>query len=298
VEESDMPLVPDEILDTIAYLYPSEEAAREGHRFGGSAFIVSIPSEVHPDLVFAYVVTNTHVIAGGATVLRVNGREGGVQIIHSTADFWISHPDGDDISVLSIRFEYETAKVRAIPEKEYFLTKERLGHYMIGIGDETVMPGRFIGHGGKERNLPTARFGQISMLPLEPIRTGIGTLQEVFLVECRSLPGYSGSPVFVSPLPLSAIRHELGRSLPHAMLLGIDMGVLKDERQVLNREELRKGRRIAIDKNWAVEANTGMSCVIPAWKIREVLYCDEVARMRKEMDGKLTVAKNESPGNV
>jgi len=157
------------------------------------------------------------------------------------------------------------------------------------------MPGRFVGHGGKERNLPTARFGQVLMMPYEQIRTSVGTLQEVFLVECRSLPGYSGSPVFLSPLPLSAIRHELGRSLPHAMLLGIDMGVLKDERQVLNREELKKGKRVPIDANWIVEANTGMSCVIPAWKIREVLYTDEMVELRKEMDGKLEEAKRDSP---
>src|SRR6185437_7891403 len=126
--------------------------------------------------------------------------------------------------------------------------------------------------------------------PYEPVRTGRGLLQECFLVECRSLPGYSGSPVFLNPLPFSTIP----RPPVPSMFLGIDMGHLKDERPVLNKEELRNGNRVPIDKNWLVETNTGMSCVIPAWKVLEVLEVEELVKSRKQVLEELKKAKASS----
>jgi hypothetical protein len=264
-----------------------------GERAGGSGFMVSVPSEAGPDLYYSYVVTNSHVIREAkCDALRVNTRAGGTNVIDSTEEYWIHHPDGDDVAVLSISLDYETTDVKALPVDEWFVTQERVEYYKIGIGDEIVMPGRFVNHEGRMRNLPAARFGNIAMLPYEPVRTPRGLLQEVFLVECRSLPGYSGSPVFFSPLPFSAVRQ--GRSVPHAMLLGIDMGHLKDTMPVLDKKELTQGRRVPIEEDWVVETNTGMSCVIPAWKIREVIYSEEMVQVRKELNEKFEEEKKKS----
>jgi len=69
---------------------------------------------------------------------------------------------------------------------------------VLGYGDDIFMVGRFITFDGKQRNTPVVRFGQISMLPAEPVEVDGGRAQEeVFLVECRSIGGLSGSPVFV-----------------------------------------------------------------------------------------------------
>jgi hypothetical protein len=54
---------------------------------------------------------------------------------------------------LSIRFEYETILVKGIPD-EFLATKEKIEHHRVGPGDEVFMPGRFINHEGKQRNLP------------------------------------------------------------------------------------------------------------------------------------------------
>jgi hypothetical protein len=213
---------------------------------------------------------------GKASAIRVNTRDGRVGIIHSTTEGWIHHPYGDDVAVLPINLEYEEVKVKGI-QTELFVTKEKLQEYKIGPGDEVFMVGRFVNHEGKQRNLPSVRFGNLSMLPYEPVRTERGLLQEVFLVECRSLPGYSGSPVFLNAFPFTRIP----RKIPPPMFLGIDMGHLKDRRQVLDREALNEGRRHPIDENWIVETNTGMSCVIPAWKVQEVLDTEELVESRK-----------------
>jgi hypothetical protein len=57
-------------------------------------------------------------------------------------------------------------------------------------------------HAGKFENMPSVRFGNISMLPneREPIEDDNLKLrrnQVGYLVEARSRSGYSGSPVFI-----------------------------------------------------------------------------------------------------
>jgi hypothetical protein len=46
------------------------------------------------------------------------------------------------------------------------------------------MVGRFINHEGKQRNLPALRYGNIAMMPLEPIiQQETGITQESFFVK-------------------------------------------------------------------------------------------------------------------
>jgi hypothetical protein len=283
-----MPAIPQEILETVVYLYPDVDSARRGERAGGSGCLVVIPTQTEPFLMgFMYIVTASHVIREGkASALRVNTRDGKLGVIHNTSTGWIHHPDADDLAVLPINFEYDTVKARGIP-LDWFVTKEKMERYKIGPGDEAFIVGRFVNHEGKQQNLPAVRFGNLSMLAHEPIRTKRGLLQEAFLVECRSLPGYSGSPVFVYPLPFSPIRRE---QVP-PMLLGIDFGHLTDVRPVLDKD----ANRVPVNDNWFVETNTGMSCVIPAWKVQELLYVEELVESRKEVLEQLEKAKASSP---
>jgi Trypsin-like peptidase domain len=284
-----MPAIPPEILDTVVYLYPDADSASRGERAGGSGCLVVLPTQTEPFVVgFMYVVTNSHVIREGkVSAIRLNTRDGGMGIIHGTENGWIHHPDGDDLAVLSVNLEYEQIKARGI-SPDWFATKEKIARFKIGPGDEAFMVGRFVNHEGKQRNLPAIRFGNVSMLPHEPVRTGRGLLQEVFLVECRSLPGYSGSPVFVYPLPSSPIP----RATVPLMFLGIDMGHLTDKLPVLDGEEFLRGNRVY--KDGIVEANTGMSCVIPAWKVYELLHVEELVESRKEILKALEAEQNAS----
>jgi hypothetical protein len=288
-----MPAIPQEVLDTVVYLYPDADSAAKGERAGGSGCLVMIPTQLEPFAMgFIYVVTSSHVIREGrASAFRVNTRDGKLGVIHSTTEGWIHHPYGDDIAVLPINLEYDIVKAKGIPIN-WLITKEKIKHYNIGPGDETFIVGRFVNHEGKQQNLPSVRFGQLSMLPIEPIRTKRGLLQEVFLVESRSLPGYSGSPVFISPMPFSAVRREH----PPAMLLGIDMGHITDQRPVLSKAETgAQNKQVPANEDWFVETNTGMSLVVPAWKIYETLHVEELVESRKEVLAELERQKNNSP---
>jgi len=96
-----MPRIPSEYLNCVVYLYPSEDAAKEGVALGGSGFLVGIRQGTEPTERL-YAITNSHVIKEAACkVLRFNTRNSEPRT-HAIANWeWTHHPDGDDIAVAS-----------------------------------------------------------------------------------------------------------------------------------------------------------------------------------------------------
>jgi len=162
------------------------------------------------------------------------------------------------------------------------------------------MVGRFIGHGGKLRNMPTVRFGNISRMPLEPIsHPESGIMQECFLVECHSISGYSGSPVLVqikafTPRPDSKKEaHEpvssRMRTKNQTWLLGVDFGHMPHYDPVVDArlKPHPDGRR--------VRSNPAMMAVVPAWKLKSFLLEDKgFMEQRKEDDEQAETKRDEA----
>jgi hypothetical protein len=285
----DLPNIPAEFLDSVVYLYKDEEGARRGEAAGGTGFFIAFPSEI-PLRVFLYAVTNSHVIReGGAPVIRMSMGDD-VDILPLTEDDWIHHPDGDDVAISYLGFN----DVRDYPAigKFALASRELLNENNIGPGDETFFVGRFVTHEGRQRNLPTVRFGNIAMMPWEPIRNPRrGINQESFLVEARSLSGYSGSPVFVYQAGYIDAGHLVQTWISaRCFLLGIDWCHLATFKSVLDSD-----KETAIAQDWYVEQNSGMMGVVPAWKIRELLELEEVAQMRKDEE-QAAQAENKAKG--
>jgi hypothetical protein len=106
-------------------------------------------------------------------------------------------PDGDDLAIVYLGLDYHLPfKVGYVHEAD-FLSEEHVHGANVGAGDDCFMVGRFITHQGQQQNTPAVRFGNISMMPGEPIWQDARRFGQVaYLVEMRSLSGYSGSPVF------------------------------------------------------------------------------------------------------
>jgi hypothetical protein len=219
-----MPRIQDDLLDCVIYLYPSVTDAETGVKAGGSGFLVSVPLEKNPDHRAVYAVTNSHVIRGGSPVVRLNTLKGDMKALDIPASVWMHHPDGDDIAVVPLGLDANLFKFKMLPV-QMFITNEIIDEFAVGPGDDVFLIGRFTTHEGKQRNLPSARFGNIAMMPLEPILHPSGLLQESFLVEAHSINGYSDSPVFVH-IPSFSNRPGKGGSFSHygPWLLGVDWG--------------------------------------------------------------------------
>jgi hypothetical protein len=277
-----VPRIPDEALEGIVYLYPSVPDAENGTRLGGSGFFVMLPSVVIPGSGMLFAVTNAHIIEQGNTVIRLNTKDGRTDTFDFTEEHWILHDKRDDVAICPM----PTLKTNLHIYKELgpgmLLKRQEITQFNIGPGDDTFIVGRFINAQGKLTNIPSARFGNIAQMPREPIEQTrvFGTfLQESFLVEARSISGYSGSPVFLI-LHSLASRQQQGLRLHTDVfrLLGIQWGYIRDWELVCD----KIGR--PVDTGLQVRTNTGMMGVVPAWKLAELLRRPDILAHKKKAE--------------
>ncbi|WP_166302406.1 trypsin-like peptidase domain-containing protein [Bradyrhizobium sp. 2S1] len=311
VEKPEMPRIVDRCLNSVAYLYPSEAEAEDGVKQGGSGFFVGI--RLGPaNMELLCVVTNRHVVDRGSATVRVNTPDGRFDIIPLDGAKWHYHPDGDDIAVCPIGINTTLHQISSI-SSDAFLTKKMIEQYDVGVGDDTFVVGRFTSREGKARNIPSVRFGAIAQMPAEPIVLDGGIAQESYLIEARSIPGYSGSPVFFTippapgPPPIVNPSDDIKAQMPEFLkmvgynqkrqnyyqlgpwLLGIDYCHIYDTVPVINS---LTGAPVA---NMHVRSDTGMMGVIPAWRLTDILegpgivavvndYKAAIERGKKEQD--------------
>jgi hypothetical protein len=306
-----VPRIEDRLLKAVIYLYKDEDAANSGAP-GGSGFLVGEPCVI-PEAVFLFAVTNAHV-AKPCPVIRTAGPPDKRVFVRKESD-WKRHPDQDDVVVTPLGFAPKDARdfyLDYVP-RDWFVTPENfihashdvgdaqsrglplvlpeLGHkwdyyqplgWPFGPGEEVVMLGRFLGYDGTDENKPAARFGNLAMATTVPIKHPWGFTQPSFLIECRSVSGYSGSPIFIYRVQTTigagfvAIGADRGKeSLPR--FLGVDWANLD-----------RVGQNdYAID--WAESGadpsfprRSGMMVAVPAWRLAELLDSTEVQEMKKK----------------
>ncbi|HEY3827611.1 MAG TPA: trypsin-like peptidase domain-containing protein [Solirubrobacteraceae bacterium] len=282
-----MPRIPDELLDCVIYLYPTVEAAEQGARAGGSGFLVSVSMD-GIDTPAIYAVTNSHVVREGKSpVIRLNTQDGTKKVIDIVSDQWFHHPDGDDVTICPLGLKTDDLyRFHALPCGEWLLSEEAIADANIGPGDDVFIIGRFVNHEGNQRNLPVVRFGSIAMMPYEPIKHQRGIDVESYLIEARSLSGFSGSPIFLYIPPFSLrdtwwTPDKSGVPTTESIsfgLLGIDSGHFTDYKRVLDKD---KKPRIGNEESY-VEQNSGIMTVVPSWKLGELLENPEVVRMRRQ----------------
>ncbi len=293
-----MPRIPDKLLDNVFYLYKYEDDARIGEGYGGTGFIVSIRSEIYPQYGgCCYAVTNWHVACrDGYSIIRLNTKNGGSDIFPFEPHEWTFDPRYD-IAVCELSLDFEKHKLSLIGDDQ-FITDERIKRYNIGLGDDVFMIGRFIDHDGGQTNRPTARFGSISLMPSPVIQPNHAKANS-YCVDLHSRSGYSGSPVFAyrtisGDLELSAKVFRSGQPVhpvnalgaPFMGFLGIHWGQfpemwrIEHDRAVSGEGEAG----VLITEGQYVKGVSGMTCVLPASCILEVLNMPKLRDDRQRAD--------------
>lgn len=254
-----MPRIPDVLLKSVVFLYSDPDAALRGDSAGASGFVVAVGG-------VNVLITNIHVVGGGCRTLRVPLTDGECNAVEIAEHLWTFHPDADDVAATRLELEPDW-DLQALPWAAFAATKARLTELNMGVGDEVVMLGRFVTVEGQHRSQPLARFGNIAMMPGELVTDGRGMRVEAFLVEMRSLSGFSGSPVFVYMGP-GTYRGD-GRMMKFYEeaigLIGIDTGHITSRRPIVAADGS------ASKDSGYVEENTGVAIAAPVWKIADVL---------------------------
>jgi hypothetical protein len=260
--ERPVPRINDEYLGSAIYLYKNRRDAEQSSYFGASGFLVG-HVDMQSTIMHIYAATNAHVIRDGNSVIRINKRFGGYDVLEIPSTAWLFHPEGDDLAicptVLSPQYDFKFIASNGCVDED------KLRNFNIGVGDEVFMVGRFTRHSGEKKNLPIARFGNIAMMPSEEIQNGLGNKRPHFLVEVRSVSGFSGSPVFVYDFPGSVSKGQRNFVRPD-LLLGIDCGHLPEREQQLS---------------------AGIAAVVPAWRLLELLEHPAMKKVRDDREAQM-----------
>lgn len=207
---------------------------------------------------------------------------------------WESHPDGDDVAARYLG---------AVPHTSYWwvpdwmlIEREDIAPPGPGPGDECFMVGRYINHEDRQFDQPVVRFGNLAMLP-EPVaqRGRGGFQQESFLVDMRSVAGFSGSPVTVfyerqdwrKEGAMLRVPHDFHMSgvVDKSWLLGVDWGHLSVSEDIIEDGKRKK-----------VKVKSSMAAIVPAWKIAELLDIVEgIVKPREQAEAELRKATGKEP---
>jgi hypothetical protein len=319
-----MPRIPPHVIRSVFYLYETIEDARAGKNPGGTGFIVEyegLRNAVYPKGMF-YGVTNYHVAVGGGLpvypVIRLNTLEGGVDIIDLDCGQWEFLPGKYDVAAVPLLLDRNVHSFASI-STHLFVERPREEHYgpfrEVDVGEDAFMIGLFLDHAGTTTNVPSARFGHVSMLPDESARIvqkSTGYEGVSYVLDMHSRTGFSGSPVFVyrtfgadlantingddatlefraanvTQISADSLRARGRiRTSPMFRFLGIHWAQFPEEWELRDKDraaslEKRKKRHLITDGKY-VEGMSGMTCVIPAWQIMELLDTPKIQEHRQ-----------------
>ena len=296
--------IPDGTLKTVGYI--CETTHRDGDTIYGdpyaTGFFVSVPCE-SPELnqnEMYYFVTAKHVandLKDRDTHFLVNRIGGGTTHgVWRIAPVWYLHPSdaSADVAVIQVALQLGIVDVGVIPIKDFGLPS-RLQELNIGIGDEVHSVGLFSPFPGQDKNVPIARFGNISMMPAETVQTDLGSTQ-MYLVEARSIGGMSGSPVFVRPTFAINVPRRSPVGVAHGFLpgtgetlLGMAQGHWDIREEDINKPTFTHDRKRGV--------NYGIALVVPAFKIYETIYQPGLVAMRRQLERDLMRQKRSVPGS-
>lgn len=282
-----MPKIPQPLTKCVFYVYPSKDDALNNSEYGGTGFFFGIPSKVWGEW-YLYAVTNSHVIfqTGMETpVIRVNVDGGGFDIIETQQINWDRHPDAHDIAVCHIQFD--TNKIDGMFfTKEAIVDEKFLKEYSVGPGDDIFMVGRFRVHAGRKRNLPVVRFGNIAAMNDEPLYNKFLKLtQESYLVEMRSIAGFSGSPVLIYINPFASPRFD---NLPIPVLENSNQMIVDIQYKLLGIQWGQISYKVRAndenDNEYKMEIDSAMEGVVPIQKLVDFLYDSKMEEKRRKFD--------------
>jgi len=250
----------------------------------GTGFFIAVPVEGRESRNKGYFVTAKHVIQDdngkffSSITLRLNTLAGGLSYSKIDLQSTKIHTHNDqtvDIAVIPLRPKEARIEFKMIPSK-MICTKEVINKNEIREGVNVFFAGLFTSYFGQKRNQPIFRFGKLALMTDERIdwreqnKTPISA--HLYLAECQSFGGNSGSPVFFE-VNAKLKKGEIPVGPPTVYLAGVVKG------SFLSASEIQQSS--SIDKLLSYE-NVGISAITPAHKLNEILFETNIIELRKK----------------
>lgn len=277
--------IPDDVLKSVCFLCVKERVRPEQHHLFGTAFLVSVLSDVSPaDSCYVYLVTARHNITKARALIRrepgnyypelfvrINSMNGKAQTVALPEEWCFPTDDAIDAAVMYAEHLIEGPfDCRHLP-MACSATENKIRDHGIGIGSEVFVSGLFSLHKGEARNLPIVRQGIIASMIHEPIfNDETGEKYRVYLTEVLAIKGMSGSPVLVK----SNREYVAGEYPPcPLLLLGLMKGHFPAELEGYPEEN-------------GEDFHAGLSTVVPVDEILKLINEGALMKQRKEEEQK------------
>ena len=281
--------VPDEVFKSVVFLGQRlRMSTLERQKLIGTGFVACVCEAGRE---YRYLVTARHAVLqlqGGIQEVRANSQSGGGSInIQLTGQWWFHPSEEGAVDVAVTPFIHDDAEIAPIPITR-FLTDEDIHEFYVGPGDEVSIAGLFTKFTGDAKNIPIVRRGSIAMLPdakIPHVHVGDRSTDiDAYLIEVRSVGGLSGSPAFVrAPIGVDYNVHtrsgQLRVARAHFQGDYFFLGLCQGHWEISPDKKNRVDFPIAMEREDSI--NLGIAIVVPAKRIREVLYHPELVAMRQ-----------------
>ncbi len=266
-----------------------------------TGFVVNFPDPLH-NCSWNYLVTARHCIEevpGSQIVVRVNTTDVYRDFATDQGD-WFTHDSADVATLLftpptdamfeAIPFSvlirnYTVAAPPEVPKDSIIRQHAEMGAFKVRIGHEVFFTGLFAESAGKQRNLPIVRFGHIARMPEERITFKTRARGEidlaVYLAECRSWGGHSGSPAYwynevKSSDLIRADGKEYTAVVGQYYMIGL-LGLVTGHFAIPE-----KGRSDDAGIEIETRLNAGIAMITPADEIAALLMRDDLQEDRQD----------------
>lgn len=262
-----------EIKSAVSFIYVEDSLGNKVAN--GTCFFVSIKSKEDTSNYYPYLVTAKHVLQDvngefyKAVFVRMNTVDSSrftyVPIITDSPEKRVYfHSDSTvDIAVIPYVPPKDDYLFKSL-EPGYLIDKPTFKNLPIEEGTETFFTGLFTPYAGNKRIHPIVRFGRISLITDEKI-DWVGMKREMMLLETSSFGGNSGSPVYFK-VPLSNGLYKI-------ILGGVLNGTYRDYAEI-------KVIETSVDFMPIALYNNGISGITPVYLLRDILYSNELEKLR------------------
>jgi len=274
--------IPAQVKSIVSFIYLLN--AKGEYEANGTGFFVGVRKSPSDSIYYVNLVTAKHVLKPDfnkkefykTVFVRLNKKIGEAEYLR--LDLFpegknknvFFHPDSSvDIAVIPALPDEKIYDFIFMPD-ELITTREDFKKLKITEGANVFFTGLFTPFTGEHKNYPIVRFGKVALVTEEKILwDNIKT--DLYLIESSSYGGNSGSPVFFF---LGAEREpgSLFIGDPILKLAGIMKGSFNDIKPI----QAVETKVIPISVS-----NMGISAVVPAYKLYEILFGEEMKLLRK-----------------
>jgi hypothetical protein len=276
--------VPAEIKSTVGFIYVAQKVKEKVvHVPNGTCFFVGVQIP-QTETFYVYAVTAKHVLEADHDThrffdqifIRINTKDGRSRMLPlnlslegPNKNVFLHYDSTVDIAVIRDHPDDGKDDFKFLPDN-LIMTKEDVSALSITEGSEVFFTGLFTSHVGQRRNNPIVRFGRMALMTDEKILWDRDQMVELYLVESASYGGNSGSPVFLFLGPeRTAGQFIVGGRL--IKLAGVMQGSFGEFAPIGFRDTANTP---------VARQSVGIAAVVPAYKLKEILFGGEAKARR------------------